>query len=160
MTASTVQLRQMLRLRERRERHARAELEHCAARQAAANAAAKLVASTLSAQMALRDRCEAQIYHEMLGHTLTSRDIDGIASRRATLKAQLARAKADADAANRSAASARGALDEARRGFGKRLQARRKWELLVTVSERADRRREAIVEELAAADLRLGRAAP
>ncbi|MGC2779001.1 MAG: hypothetical protein WA418_25555 [Bradyrhizobium sp.] len=150
----------MLRLRKRREQHARAELEHCAARQVAANTAAELVASTLSAQMVLRDRCEAQIYREMLGHTLTSRDIDGIASRLATLKAQLARTKADADAANRSAASARVALDDARRGFGKRLQARRKWELLVTFSERADQRRDAIVEELAAADLRLGRAAP
>jgi Type III secretion protein YscO len=160
MTAPAAQLRQMLRLREQRERRARAELEHRTARQTAANAAAKSAASRLSAQTILRKDHEAQIYCEMLGHTLTPRDIDRVVSRLSTLKAQVARAAADADAASDVAAAAGDAVDEARRGFSKLLQARRKWEHLIARAEQAGQRRAALVEEMATADLRLARAAP
>jgi hypothetical protein len=150
----------MLRLRKQRERRAQAELEHCAARQTAADTAAESAASALAAQMLLRSRHEAQIYREMLGRTLTPRDIEGVIARLSTLGAQVVQASVDADVARRAAAAARDAVDDARLAFGKRFLARRKWQDLVARAEQSAQRRAAIVEELTAADFRLGRTAP
>jgi len=160
MSAPAIQLRQMLRLREQRERRAKAELDHRIARQTAAHAAAEFAASRLSIQTVQRKSSEAQIYREMLGRRLTPRDVDAVVGRLSNLKAQVERATADAVAAGRAAAAALDAVDEARRDFGNRLRARRKWEYLVADAEQTGQRRSELVDELAAANLRPGRSAP
>jgi hypothetical protein len=159
-TPSTSQVRQMLRLREQRERRARAEFEHRRVQHATAAGAAERAASALTLQMVIRRTQEARIYRDMLGRPLSPREIDRVNGGLSTLKDRVAQVAAQAEAASRTASAAEDALDSARCGFHAALQARHRWDEILVRAENAVELRAALVEELAMADLRHGRRMP
>jgi type III secretion system (T3SS) protein YscO len=161
MTApSTGQVRQMLLLREQRERRARAEFELRRKQHAAAAEAAERASSALTLQMVIRRTQEARIYRDMLGRALSPREIERVTGGLSTLKQQVASATAQAEAASRAATAAEDVVDQVRGRFRTALQARHRWEeILVRVNSSAQLRA-AVVEELGLADLRHGRSVP
>jgi hypothetical protein len=161
MTApATGQIRQMLRLREQRERRARAELEHRRVQHASAAEAAERAASALTLQMVIRRTQEARIYRDMLGRSLSPREIERVNGGLSTLKDQVAQVAAQAEAASRTASAAEDAVDSARCAFRAALQAQHRCEEIFVRAENAAQLRAALVEELAMADLRPGRGMP
>lgn len=150
---SAEHLRRMLDLRERRERHAQAELERSRELETAALVAAEHAASALTRQAVLRRVHESQIYRDMRGCALSARDVERVNGRLFRLQTDFALRVAEADAAMQAARAAREATDTMRRRLHDAHRGRRKWEELCIRAATSADARSAVVEELSVSDI-------